>query len=658
MKNIFKCLFIGLLSTALMPLTSCSGEDGESITADDFRVSISLPSTVDVVPGGECVFNVNNNEAPQNSDRIILESVADGISYVCTLSHVTLTDVKIQLPSDCTTGYYDVSLKRAERKKLLGRIYISIASNLDFTLQAGTTIYGKVTDANAGIANVVVSDGEEVVTTNAQGIYQLRSKKSSGYVFISIPSGYEVEQQGVLPQFCKQLKAGPKEAERIDFGLNKVSGQDNYKLFVLGDMHLANRNGDLNQFDDFCRDLNAQRATCQGQKVYALTLGDMTWDIYWYSNNYGLPQYLSTVNSGLSGLTMFHTMGNHDNNYQSTSDLAAESEYRSLIAPTYYSFNLGKVHYVVLDDIDCDTYDGTADRNYVKRITSRQLEWLEKDLSYVPKSIPIVMAMHAQVYYPTATGFKVDHDSESSNSLFSLLSGYTVHFVTGHTHYNFNVTPEDNVTRGEQFFEHNTAAVCGSWWWSGALTPGIHLSPDGAPGGYAVWQAKGTELSYQYKSTGHPLTYQFRSYDLNQVHFSLADVPQMPANVSSSVRNKYMEYVNAFPGIQENEVLINIWNWNPRWTLRVTDEQGRELQAESVWAYDPLHIAAMSVKRFNNASLASIPNFITERFTHFFKVKAADANTDLHISVTDEFNNTYTEDMQRPKAFSIDVYKQ
>ena len=117
----------------------------------------------------------------------------------------------------------------------MGRIYISIASNLDFTLQAGTTIYGKVTDANAGIANVVVSDGEEVVTTNAQGIYQLRSKKSSGYVFISIPSGYEVEQQGVLPQFCKQLKAGPKEAERIDFGLNKVSGQDNYKLFVLGE---------------------------------------------------------------------------------------------------------------------------------------------------------------------------------------------------------------------------------------------------------------------------------------------------------------------------------------------------------------------------------------------------------------------------------------
>lgn len=49
-QNLFKCLLAGLLYMTLMPLTSCSGDDGESINADDFRVSISLPATVDAVP--------------------------------------------------------------------------------------------------------------------------------------------------------------------------------------------------------------------------------------------------------------------------------------------------------------------------------------------------------------------------------------------------------------------------------------------------------------------------------------------------------------------------------------------------------------------------------------------------------------------------------
>ena len=33
-----------------------------------------------------------------------------------------------------------------------------------------------------------------------------------------------------------------------------------------------------------------------GEKMYAVTLGDMTWDLYWYSNKYELADYLKTVN--------------------------------------------------------------------------------------------------------------------------------------------------------------------------------------------------------------------------------------------------------------------------------------------------------------------------------------------------------------------------
>ena len=71
----------------------------------------------------------------------------------------------------------------------------------------------------------------------------------------------------------------------------------------------------------------------------------------------------------------------------------------------------------------------------------------------------------------------------------------------------------------------------------------------------------------------------------------------------------------------------------------------------------PVAHSSTTVKRFNSAKLKSTPAFITEKAPHFFKVKAGDANTDLTITVKDEFGHTWTENMQRPKAFSIDTYK-
>ena len=526
------------------------------------------------------------------------------------------------------------------------------------TVDAGTTVYGRVASEEGGIKGVVVSDGVEVAETDEDGIYQLKSDKKWGYVFISIPSGYEVSSDGVLPQFFQRLKANAGVPERQDFTLTKVSGQDTYKVLMLGDMHLANRTADLSQFSDFTADLNNYRSAHPGEKMYAIALGDMTWDLYWYSNNFAIPEYLNTINKQVKDLQIFHTIGNHDYDYKAVNDFDAESKYINYIAPVYYSFNIGKIHYVVIDDIDCDSYDGTTSRNYEKRISPEQLSWLAKDLAYVDKSTPLVVVMHAQMFYPSESdGFKVDHDVTNTAQFLNLLKGYKVNIVTGHTHMNFNVTPESPVTQGQEIYEHNTGAICASWWWSDYLTPGIHISLDGTPGGYAIWDVSGTKLQWIYKATGTSEDYQFRSYDLNKVHFSLADVPLMPSNISATAKNKYMQYVNAYPENSDNEVLINIWNWNPAWTLTVTDEKGNNLVPEAVWAYDPLHVAAVSVKRFNSASLSSTPNFITEKFPHFFKVKAGDADTDLTITVKDEFGHTWTEEMQRPKEFTTDAYK-
>lgn len=655
MKNVLKYLLLALI--AVSQLFACGGSDDEKTPADNFDVQFTVPGSVDVTEGGECTFAVSGGgKSPLTTDTFILESDA-GISYVCPIVNTSSDSFTVRLADGCETGYYKVFVKRDARKKSFGRIYINIVEDIDFKPDAGTTVYGIVSSAGVGVENVVVSDGAEVTVTNEKGIYQLKSAKKWGYVFISVPSGYEVPSVGVLPQFHRALKNSADVVERADFKLEKVDGQDSYKIFMLGDMHLTNRTGDLGQFAQFTSDLTDYMTRHKGEKMYALTLGDMTWDLYWYSNSYYFPQYLNTVNSQIKNLQIFHTMGNHDNDFQTRSDYDAAVKYVDQICPTYYSFNIGKVHYVVMDDIDCSSYDGSTSRNYVKSLSAEQLDWLAKDLSHVDKTTPVVVAMHAQVFYPTTSGFKIDHDPVNTLRLFDILDGYTVRFVTGHTHKLFNVTPDAPIVDGHNFREYNSGSVCASWWWSGNLTPGIHIGTDGTPGGYGIWDVTGTDFQCLYKSTGWPEEYQFRSYDLNNVHFSMADVPLMPSDISASVKNAYMQYVNAYPQNNDNEVLINIWNWNSDWTLSVVDEKRKTLPYTEVWAYDPLHIAALSVKRFNNAKLTQTPSFITDKFTHFFKVKADDADTDLVITVKDEFGNEWTENMQRPKAFSTDAYR-
>lgn len=639
---------------AIVPfLIACGDSNTDDAPTDDFDVRFELPATVDVSKGGELTFTVKEGKSPLTTDSFLLEG--GGISYLCPILRTSSESFTVRLADECESGSYTAYLKRDARKKSIGKIYINIVDKIDFEPSAGTTVFGLVSSEEGPVANVVVSDGTEVTVTDDKGIYELKSAKKWGYVFISVPSGYEVAAEGVFPQFYQTLKGAADVVEQKDFKLTKVDGQDRYKLFLLGDMHLANRTNDAAQFTQFTTDLNAYMAQHSGQKMYALTLGDMTWDLYWYKNNYALPQYRETINRQVKNLQIYHTMGNHDNDFMTTSDYDAAVKYVDCIGPTFYSFNIGQVHYVVMDNIDCSAYDGTDSSNYVKKLSNEQLKWLAKDLAYVDKSTPLIVAMHAQIYKPTSTGFAFDHDSANTEALLAALDGYEVHFVTGHTHKVYNITPDDDVVKGRDIHEHNSGAICASWWWSGNLTPGVHVSIDGAPGGYAIWDIDGTDFAWLYKSTGWPEEYQFRSYDLNNVSFSMDDVPNIPSNVL--IQLAYKKYVNAYPENSDNEVLIKIWNWNSNWELSVVDERGKTLEYTPVWAYDPLHIAALSVPRFNNSGITSTPSFVTESATNFFKVKADDADVDLTITVKDEFGHTWTEEMQRPKAFSTDAYK-
>lgn len=641
-----------------------SGCDGTKETPDNpdgtpINVSgIILENSVTAKKGGDVTLKVVGSHGPEEGDVIVLMNTAE--SFDNQIKSIDKGSFTFTLDPKVTTGRYEMLVRRNSRTKIVGYINIDIIFDVaDIEPTGGNNVYGVVHCDGEGLADVVVSDGVEVVKTDKDGVYQFKSAKKWGYVFISIPKGYEVSSEGVLPQFHATLTEKADKAERHDFNLVKVN-QEKYRVYFLGDMHLADRTNDLNQFDNCMKEVKADIMD-DDVKSYVITLGDMTWDLYWYSRKYYFPQYLNSVNyyfkNAAKQVQFFHTIGNHDHDMCKDGDFNTVVEYVKDIAPTYYSFNIGDVHYIVLDDILCTNVGGAAsakpERTYKSEVTDEQLKWLAKDLSYVSKTTPVIVTSHAPVYAKGSENLLniYNYNLTNSSTLISKFKGYKVDFVTGHTHVLYNVDKKSS--EGIGIYEHNAGAVCASWWWSGYLTPGIHICTDGAPGGYSVWDITGTDKKWRYKGTGRDENEQFRSYDLNNVWFTVEkDAPYVPA----ALKSDFEKYTKAYPKNSKNEVLINIWNWDPNWKIEIK-ENGKTLSCERVKGYDPLHIAALTAKRFNNPDIKEVPAFITKENYHMFKVKASSATSTIDIKVTDKFGNVYTETMKRPKEFSTDAYK-
>ena len=655
--KIFKFMSLAVTAVALsFAFYGCNDDvDYPDNPTGGSGVHVTLPKSIEVIKGQDCTFPLAAGDDVAVTDLVYLENL-QGVFYECPITSVVPAAASsdsegtghfsFTLPKKFVDGSYRVYIKRGDERKMCGTVNISVIEK-PISINEGTTVYGRISTEEGPVAGVVVSDGVETTVTDADGVYQLASTKVKGYVFMSVPSGYEPEQLGVLPVMYAKLKGGPNEPESAHFRLTKVD-QSNYKMLVFGDMHLANRTDDLKQFSEFTDDVKDYMRQNPEARYYALTLGDMSWDLYWLSRKYDLTNYLDDINKRLPNLMIYHTIGNHDNKMETTNNFDAKAPFWSTIAPEYYSYNIGGVHYIVFDNIDCSGYDGTTSRNYTSHLMPEQFTWLAKDLAYVDKSTPIIVTMHAPMFYPDGAADEFKSGLNNANDVLNAFEGYTVHFITGHTHKSHNVRPSDKIIKGRPIYEHNVTAVCGSWWWSGHYTPDVHLSPDGSPGGYEIWDINGKDIKWIYKGTKMDQNIQFRSYDLNNISFSSADVPNMSPNAPSSVKGSWLRYEYAYPKSQKNTILVNVWNWSNDWKISIKTVDGKELEVKEGWAYNPLHIAAMSVPRFNDANLTSVPNFITQSFPHFFRATAPDADTDVIITVTDEFGAVST-DLYRRK---------
>jgi hypothetical protein len=276
---------------------------------------------------------------------------------------------------------------------------------------------------------------------------------------------------------------------------------------------------------------------------------------------------------------------------------------------------------------------------------------LKKDLATVAdKTEPLIVAMHIQLYRQPDVSNSINFNlvNNTGQQLVDCLSGFSnVHVLTGHTHYNYNVVPNT------WLMEHNTAAICATWWWTGNTGyAGNHICKDGSVGGYGVWEMNGKNAQWYYKSVGYERNYQFRTYDLNTVHITAAKyAPSADATHAEMANTTYAPPYNM--ANTANEVLINVWNYDPAWQIEVK-ENGETLPVTRVSTKDPLHIISYEFQRLNRNATPTA-DFVTSNTSHFFKVTAKSPNSTLNIRVTDRFGNVYTESMTRPKNLTLNM---
>lgn len=508
---------------------------------------------------------------------------------------------------------------------------------------------------------MVVSDGDSVTVTDERGYYTLNSQKRNGYVFYSLPRGYEPAlSDGFRPQFWQKLNySNPVINEMHNFNLTQRENDD-YSLVIGADSHLANRTRDLEQFrNGYIECLKNEKNAVGKGRIYSMILGDLSWDAYWYARNFDLEDFLNTCKDYGYPMILWPVIGNHDNDGGTLAgemcDFQASAPWRSSMAPNYYSFNLGRVHYVVLDDIyyrNDDTGGSynkgiVGNRNYNNQITDDQFEWLERDLSYIEDNeTPIIVALHIPVWkIETKSPFSTSAylTGDNSKRLCDLLKRFNkVHIVSGHTHYNFHAHP----SAYPNVMEHNIAAICATWWWTGYCS-GHHICRDGSPGGYSLWEISGDDMSWQYKSIEQNGNLQMRLYDMNTVkeYFASNDSARQLLAVYPT-RNTYSDYA-------KNIVLVNVFAYDTDWKITVYEGTSRRT-ATRIYGEDPFHTICYDIPRvIQNGSYTS--DFATGKTSHMFRIQTALPDTPVTVTVTDSFGRMFAQTINRPHPFCLQM---
>ena len=466
-------------------------------------------------------------------------------------------------------------------KPLFGR------GNIDLS---NVTLKGKVQSNGKGISGVQVTDGVNIVLTDKNGDYVLQSNGTAEFVYISVPSGYAFPEEKGIANFFRPLSKG-NSVIKNDFSLEKLKVDDRKHAFVVwADPQMKSKKDVELLMSQSVPDLQALvKSYPKDLLIHGIGCGDLVWDEFEL-----FADYKEAV--GKTGIPFFNVIGNHDMDNEARTDDGSSNTFKKQFGPTYYSYNRGEIHYVVLDDV---FFLGAA-KNYIGYITENQLQWLDQDLANVKPGSTIVLSTHI----PTFTGQQRRNGKPEEvgggtvanrKQLYKMLAPYKVHIMSGHTHFN------DNWEEGD-IMEHNHGTVCGAWWTG-------PICGDGTPSGYGVYEVDGTDIKWYYKSTGLPKEKQLRVYPKGKVKES------------------------------PDEISANVWNWDNKWKVELYEDGVLKGPMEHRVAYDP-----WAVELYLGPQLPKKHKFVEPTLNdHMFFAKPSPDAKKITVKVTDRFGNVYEE---------------
>ena len=449
-------------------------------------------------------------------------------------------------------------------------------------------VRGRIMSDGRGIPGVAVSDGLSVVATERDGRFTLIADRSQPFVFMTAPAGYETPTSATgTAAFYRGISADARdEMQGADFSLARARRDDaNHAFLVLADTQTQNAFEMGRLHAETVPDVAATIASLGDQPVFGVACGDIMYDdltLY--------PEYERAVRG--MGAPFYQVVGNHDLVFNVPGDEASVATFERHFGPAYYSFDRGEVHYVVLDDV---FWHG---RGYLGYVTEAQQRWLRADLAHVERGRTVVVFLHIPVFSTQEQRRGVQPGISISvtnrDALYRLLEGYDAYVLSGHTH-------EHERHRDGGVRHHVHGAVCGAWW-SG------DICHDGTPNGYAVYEARGRELRWRYKSTGQPVDYQMR------LHAPGSD-PTAPS-----------------------DFVANIWDSDDRWKVTwFEDGQPRGLMSRRL-GLDPRTVA-----EHTGPDKPARREWVEPmRTNHLYYAPVSPGAREIRVEATDPWGRTYS----------------
>lgn len=517
------------------------------------------------------------------------------------------------------------------RRALLALSLVLASGSL---LLAGN-VKGRVLADGKPLEGVWVSDGVEFCRTDASGRFDIESKKVSGMVYITPPTGWVPDSRdGLRPDFWQYLALPENQEELHDFML-RSEDQTYYRVLLPADLHLTNdpRKNDLAQFTELAVPL-AHRLVAEAQgSSYTFHLGDLTHDIFWPRFGFNEAEALRFLQDQRWPTLFTSIMGNHDHDgsVRDVPDVDWQAGWieRDCWGPDSWSWDIGGDHWVFMDNIYYLNENGKM--NYSHDFRPEQIEWLKKDLSHVGPSTRVYLLVHCPLLGTRAPDFEVKAlmPEDQMDVVESLAAGFA-HGITcfaGHGHV-FNFCKSEKYSH---ILSYMLPATSGDQWKAVPRGGVIKAEGDGSPAGMMVLDcSKGEDCKMHFEPFEGEF-YHYRVYDLNEVGKAYAaSVKFRDMKAALPDRIDYSE--SRF----KNCILVNYWYYMTGDKVELF-ENGKPL-AEVHWGRmeEPTVVFQKDVPHFGEEQ--GMPKFhnIQPRpyFHHAYLFKTASGRSRLVLRIT------------------------